>query len=86
MVKIHRVFFNENCTNYGFRSLKVAEVENLYDIKINVMGGGFSGTSRNHQIGHREISCKINEDHKKPLKIRNILRELQREVRKEEIW
>ena len=60
--------------------LKIAAAENMYDIKINVVGGGFKGQAEAIRLGISRSLVKINEDHKKPLKDKKYLTRDAREV------
>lgn len=47
--------------------------ENIYDIKVNVRGGGFKGQAEAVRMGVSRALVKINEEFKKPLKSRKFL-------------
>ena len=49
------------------------DVLNLYDIKVNVNGGGFRGQSEAIRLGISRALIKINADHRAPLKIKKFL-------------
>lgn len=49
------------------------DVLNLYDIKVNVNGGGFRGQSEAIRLGISRALIKINADHRAPLKIKKYL-------------
>jgi small subunit ribosomal protein S9 len=51
----------------------VAGVENIYDLKVNVRGGGYKGQAEAVRLGLSRALVKINEDFKKPLKDRKFL-------------
>ncbi|MEZ4920930.1 MAG: 30S ribosomal protein S9 [Saprospiraceae bacterium] len=48
-------------------------VENLYDLKVNVRGGGFKGQAEAVRMGISRALVKINEEFKKPLKDKKYL-------------
>ena len=50
------------------------EVENIYDLKVNVNGGGFKGQSEAVRMGISRALVKINEDFRSPLKAKKFLR------------
>ena len=47
---------------------KVIEAENIYDLNINVDGGGFKGQAEAIRMGISRALVKLNEDFRKPLK------------------
>ncbi len=49
------------------------EAENIYDLKINVNGGGFKGQSEAIRMAIARALVKLNEDFRKPLKARKFL-------------
>jgi small subunit ribosomal protein S9 len=51
----------------------VAGVENIYDLKVNVRGGGYKGQAEAVRLGLSRALVKINEEFKKPLKERKFL-------------
>lgn len=51
----------------------VVGAENLYNIKINVRGGGYKGQAEAVRMGISRALVKINEEFKKPLKARKFL-------------
>lgn len=53
--------------------LKVVDVENQYDLKINVSGGGFKGQSEAIRMAISRALVKLNEDFRKPLKEKKFL-------------
>ena len=52
---------------------EVAGVENTFDIRVNVKGGGFKGQAEAVRLGIARALVKINEDFKKPLKEKKLL-------------
>ncbi len=53
--------------------LKVAGIDNEYDIKINVKGGGFKGQAEAIRLALSRALVIINEDFRKPLKDKKYL-------------
>ncbi len=49
------------------------EVENIYDLNVNVNGGGFKGQSEAIRMAISRALVKLNEDFRKPLKDRKFL-------------
>lgn len=52
---------------------EVANIENTYDIAVNVRGGGYKGQAEAIRLGIARALVKINEDFKKPLKDMKLL-------------
>ena len=50
----------------------VVGVDNIYDLKINVRGGGFKGQAEAVRMGLSRALVKLNEEFKKPLKDKKI--------------
>ena len=53
--------------------MAVAEVANEYDVKVNVKGGGFKGQSEAIRLAISRALVEINEEFKKPLKVKKYL-------------
>jgi len=51
----------------------VVEVENIYNVKVNVKGGGFKGQSEAIRMAISRALVKMNEDFRKPLKAQKFL-------------
>lgn len=49
------------------------EVENIYDLKVNVKGGGFKGQAEAVRMAISRALVKLNEDFRKPLKEKKYL-------------
>jgi small subunit ribosomal protein S9 len=60
--------------------LETVEVAKLYDIKVNVNGGGFKGQAEAVRMGISRALVQLNEDFRKPLKDRKFLTRDAREV------
>ncbi len=52
---------------------KVVEIENIYNVKVNVRGGGFKGQAEAVRMAISRALVKLNEDFKKPLRDRKFL-------------
>ena len=55
-------------------ALKEVEVDKLYNIKVNVKGGGFKGQAEAVRLGIARALVKINEEFRVPLKTKKYLR------------
>lgn len=53
--------------------MKVVDVENQYDLKVNVSGGGFKGQSEAIRMAIARALVQLNEDFRKPLKEKKFL-------------
>lgn len=53
--------------------LQVTETSNIYDIKVNVKGGGVKGQAEAVRLGIARALCKINEEFREPLKAAKLL-------------
>ncbi|TNE64236.1 MAG: 30S ribosomal protein S9 [Bacteroidetes bacterium] len=51
----------------------VVGAENIYDLKINVRGGGYKGQAEAVRMGLSRALVKLNEEFKKPLKDKKYL-------------
>ena len=51
----------------------VVGAENIYDLKINVRGGGYKGQSEAIRMGVSRALVKLNEEFRKPLKAKKFL-------------
>lgn len=60
--------------------LHTAEVMGLYNVTVNVQGGGFKGQAEAVRMGISRALVEINEDFRKPLKERKFLSRDSREV------
>jgi small subunit ribosomal protein S9 len=48
-------------------------VENIYDLKVTVHGGGYKGQAEAVRMGLSRALVKLNEEFRKPLKARKFL-------------
>ncbi len=53
--------------------LQTVEVESLYNLNINVKGGGFKGQAEAIRMGISRALVKLNEEFKSPLKTKKFL-------------
>ncbi len=60
--------------------LETVEVASIYDIKVNVIGGGFKGQAEAVRMAISRALVRLNEDFRKPLKSRKFLTRDAREV------
>jgi small subunit ribosomal protein S9 len=51
----------------------VVGAENIYDVKVNVKGGGYKGQAEAVRMGVSRALVKLNEEFKSPLKARKFL-------------
>lgn len=49
------------------------ELENVYNLKVNVDGGGYKGQAEAVRMAIARALVKLNEDLRKPLKVRKML-------------
>ena len=52
---------------------KFAEIDNEFNINVNVNGGGFKGQAEAIRLGIARALVELNEDLRKPLKDKNLL-------------
>lgn len=50
------------------RPFTILEIDNAYEINVNVNGGGFKGQAEAIRLGISRALVELNEDFKKPLK------------------
>lgn len=60
--------------------LQTVELENAYDLKINVNGGGYKGQAEAVRMAVSRALVKLNEEFRKPLKDQKFLSRDAREV------
>ena len=60
--------------------MATVEVSAIYDVKVNVHGGGFKGQTEAVRLGISRALLKINEEFRKPLKVKKFLTRDSREV------
>lgn len=70
---IAEYFTLKNIQHNLLEPLQIAEVDKVYDVKVNVDGGGFKGQSEAARMAIARALVKINEEYRKPLKVRKLL-------------
>ena len=53
--------------------LQTVEVAGAYDVLVNVTGGGFKGQAEAVRMGIARALVKLNEEFRKPLKVKKLL-------------
>ena len=53
--------------------LALVDVLSIYDLKVNVRGGGIKGQAEAVRLGIARALCKINEEFREPLKAAKLL-------------
>lgn len=72
--KDYREFFPQlHIQNYIVDPFKTVEAENIYDLKVNVNGGGFKGQAEATRMAISRALVKLNEEFKSPLKSKKYL-------------
>lgn len=72
--KDFKEYFPQNHIQYNLTDpFQTVEVENIYDLKINVNGGGYKGQAEAIRMGIARALVKLNEDFRKPLKAKKYL-------------
>lgn len=72
--KDYKEYFPQTHIQYNITDpFSTVEVENIYDLKINVNGGGFKGQAEAIRMGIARALVKLNEDFRKPLKAKKYL-------------
>lgn len=56
------------------QSLKIADMEGKYDIKVNLNGGGINGQAEALRLAIAKALCEINPEFRHPLKSEGLLR------------
>jgi len=59
---------------------RIIEADNIYDLKVNVRGGGYKGQAEATRMALSRALVKLNEDFRKPLKVEKFLTRDSREV------
>ncbi len=66
-------FPQTHISNKVLQPLNTVEVENIYNIKINVKGGGYKGQAEAIRMGISRALVKLNEEFRVPLKSKKYL-------------
>jgi small subunit ribosomal protein S9 len=73
MEKIYKEYFPQpHIQNKVTAPFETVAVENIYDLKVNVNGGGYKGQSEAIRMANSRALVKLNEDFRSPLKIREV--------------
>ena len=72
--KHYKEYFPQPHVQYNVTEpFEAAEIENIYDLKINVAGGGYKGQAQAIRMAISRALVKLNEDFRGPLKSRKYL-------------
>ena len=72
--KPYREYFPQlHIQNTIIAPFQVAEIDNIYDVNVNVDGGGFKGQAEAVRMGISRALTKLNEDFRGPLKAARFL-------------
>ena len=72
--KDHREYFPQvHITSTVTDPTKTVDVASAYDIIVNVNGGGFKGQAEAVRMGIARALVKLNEEFRKPLKVKKFL-------------
>ncbi len=72
--KDHREYFPQmHITNTVTDPLTTVAVAGAYDVIVNVNGGGFKGQAEAVRMGISRALVKLNEEFRKPLKVKKFL-------------
>ncbi|GAB4497527.1 MAG: 30S ribosomal protein S9 [Saprospiraceae bacterium] len=72
--KDYREYFPQLHVQHNVKDpFAVVGAENIYDLKVNVRGGGFKGQAEAIRMGVSRALVKLNEEFRKPLKAKKFL-------------
>ena len=72
--KDFKEYFPQQHVQYNITDpFATVEVENIYDLKVSVRGGGYKGQAEAIRMGIARALVKLNEDFRKPLKDKKYL-------------
>jgi small subunit ribosomal protein S9 len=72
--KDYKEYFPQPHVQYNVTApFEAVEVENIYDLKVNVDGGGYKGQAEAIRMAISRALVKLNEDFRSPLKARKYL-------------
>ena len=72
--KPYREYFPQlHIQNTIIAPFQVAEIDNIYDVNVNVNGGGFKGQAEAIRMGISRALTQLNEDFRSPLKAARFL-------------
>ncbi len=73
--KDYKVYFpTEILQHKVVEPLEITQNAGKYDIKVNLMGGGITGQAEALSLAISRALCKINEEYRKALKVKGLLR------------
>jgi small subunit ribosomal protein S9 len=79
--KEYRDYFPQDHIQYNITEpFGTVESTGIYDIKVNVQGGGYKGQAEAVRLGISRCLVKLNEEFRKPLKEKKYLTRDSREV------
>ena len=72
--KDYREYFPQVHVQHNVKDpFAVVGAENIYDLKVNVRGGGYKGQAEAIRMGVSRALVKLNEEFRKPLKAKKYL-------------
>lgn len=72
--KDYREYFPQiHITGMATESLTTVDVASAYDVVVNVTGGGFKGQAEAVRMGIARALVTLNEEFRKPLKVKKLL-------------
>jgi small subunit ribosomal protein S9 len=72
--KDYREYFPQvHITNIAHDPIATVDVAGAYDVLVNVQGGGFKGQAEAVRMGISRALVKLNEEFRKPLKVKKFL-------------
>jgi small subunit ribosomal protein S9 len=79
--KDYKEYFPQNHVQISvIAPFEIIEAMNIYDVKVNVAGGGYKGQAEAVRMGISRCLVQLNEDFRKPLKEQKFLTRDSREV------
>ena len=79
--KDYKEYFPQNHVQISvIAPFEIIEAMNIYDVKVNVAGGGYKGQAEAVRMGISRCLVQLNEDFRKPLKDQKFLTRDSREV------
>ena len=70
---LEEYFPQQHICNKVREPFQAVEAENIYNLKVNVDGGGFKGQAEAIRMAISRALVQLNEDFRKPLKVRKFL-------------
>ncbi len=72
--KTYKEYFPQEHVQHSVTDpMDTVKTEGIYDVKVNVKGGGFKGQAEAIRMGISRALVKLNEEFRKPLKERKFL-------------